>query len=117
MRDEFFPRAEVWFAVEDQLPLGILSLEGTDWLEQLYVLPQAQGRGVGTALIRRSKELRPRGLQLWAFESNTVGCTFYENRGFSAVERTTGQGNEERAPDVRYQWLPETRTPGPLPGR
>ena len=48
MRVDFFPRAEIWFAVdEDDAPLAILSLEGDDWLEQLDVLPRRRGRGSG----------------------------------------------------------------------
>lgn len=107
MRDDFFPRAEIWFAVdEDDAPLGILSLEGDDWLEQLYVLPQAQGQGIARALVEHAKLQRPAGLQLWAFESNAPARAFYEANGFVAVEFTDGAGNEERASDVRYVWTP-----------
>ena len=107
MRDDFFPRAEIWFAVdEDDAPLAILSLEGDDWLEQLYVLPRAQGQGIGRALVEHAKRRRPAGLQLWAFESNAPARAFYEANGFVAVEFTDGAGNEERAPDVRYVWTP-----------
>ena len=107
MRDDFFPRAEVWFAVdEDDTPLGILSLKGDDWLEQLYVLPQAQGQGIGRTLVEHAKLQRPAGLQLWAFASNAPARAFYEANGFVAAEFTDGAGNEERAPDVRYVWTP-----------
>lgn len=107
MRDDFFPRAEIWFAVdEDDTPLAILALEGDDWLEQLYVLPQAQGQGIGRALVEHAKRERPAGLQLWAFASNTPARAFYEANGFVAVESTDGTGNEEQAPDVRYAWAP-----------
>ena len=107
MRDVFFPRAEVWFAVdEDDTALAILALEGDDWLEQLYVLPEAQGRGIGRALVEHAKLQRPAGLQLWAFESNAPARAFYEANGFVAAEFTDGAGNEERAPDVRYAWTP-----------
>ena len=107
MRDDFLPRSESWFAVdEDDAPLALLSLEGDDWLEQLYVLPTAQGRGIGRALIEHAKLRRPAGLQLWAFASNAPARAFYEANGFTAVEFTDGAGNEERAPDVRYRWMP-----------
>ena len=107
MRDEFFGRAEVWFAAgEDDTPLALLALEGADWLEQLYVLPSAQGRGIGRALLEHAKLQRPGGLQLWAFASNTPARRFYESHGFTIAEETDGRGNEERAPDVRYRWMP-----------
>ena len=48
MRDDFMPNAELWFAVdEDDAPLAILALEGDDWLEQLYVLPQRRAAEIG----------------------------------------------------------------------
>jgi GNAT superfamily N-acetyltransferase len=107
MRDDFFPRAELWFAVdEDDAALALLALDGDDWLEQLYVLPDAQGRGIGRALVEHAKLQRPGGLQLWAFQSNAPARAFYEANGFAAAEFTGGEGNEERAPDVRYVWAP-----------
>lgn len=73
MREDFMPRAELWFAVdEDDAPLGLLGLEGDDWLEQLYVLPHAQGRGIGAALLEHAKLQRPAGLQLWAFARSSL---------------------------------------------
>lgn len=106
MRDVFLPHAEVWFAVEDGRVVGLLGLQEPDWLEQLYVVPEAQGLGVGTALVELAKQLRPRGLQLWAFESNTPAHRFYERHGFVVVEHTDGAANEEHAPDRRYVWRP-----------
>jgi GNAT superfamily N-acetyltransferase len=107
MRDHFMPRAELWFAVdEDDAALALLALEGDDWLEQLYVSPPAQGRGIGAALLQHAKVQRPAGLQLWAFASNTVARRFYESHGFVIAEQTDGAGNEEQAPDVRYRWMP-----------
>ncbi len=104
MREVFLPNAEVWFAVEDGRVIGLLGLQGDDWLEQLYVVPEAQGLGVGSALMDLAKQLRPRGLQLWAFESNTPAHRFYEQHGFVVVETTDGATNEEHAPDRRYEW-------------
>ena len=43
---------------------------------------------------------------LWTFEGNHRARRFYEQRGFVAVEFTDGSRNEERTPDVRYQWKP-----------
>jgi len=31
---------------------------------------------------------------------------FYEAHGATAVEFTDGEGNEEKTPDVRYEWKP-----------
>jgi uncharacterized glyoxalase superfamily protein PhnB len=74
-----------------------------DWIDHLYVDPDSTGRGVGSQLVAVAKTLRPSGVHLWTFESNTRARRFYERHGFVAVERTDGD-NEEGAPDVRYQW-------------
>ena len=45
-------------------------------------------------------------MQLWTFQQNARARRFYEERGFRAVEFTDGEGNEEKTPDVRYEWTP-----------
>jgi GNAT superfamily N-acetyltransferase len=74
-----------------------------DWIEQLYVLPEAQGRGVGSALLEIARRTADR-LQLWTFQRNAQARHFYEARGFALVEETDGTGNEEKEPDARYLW-------------
>lgn len=71
------------------------------WLDDLYVAPEAQGRGVGTALIERVLSTHPDGVGLWVFESNVAARSFYARHGFVALERTDGSANEEGAPDIR----------------
>ena len=94
---------DVWAAVEAGRIVGLLVLAG-DWLEQLYLEPDATGRGIGTVLVDHAKQVRPEGLQLWTFESNLGARRFYERHGFVEAERTDGAGNEEGAPDIRYVW-------------
>ena len=74
------------------------------WVDDLYVSPDAQGRGVGTALLREVLAQRPDGVGLWVFESNRPARDFYARHGFVALERTDGSANEERAPDIRLVW-------------
>ena len=69
----------------------------------MYVLPDHQSRGVGGALLdvamAEADELR-----LWTFQRNTPARAFYKSRGFVAIQQTDGAGNEEREPDVLYEW-------------
>ncbi len=74
------------------------------WVDQLYVLPAAQGRGVGGRLLSHAKSRRPDGLGLWVFQSNVLAIDFYTQHGFVIAESTDGAGNEEREPDHRMMW-------------
>ena len=80
----------------------MLVLDGDD-LDWLWVLPEAQGTGIGSALLSHARQQRPGGLALWVFASNAPARRFYERRGWRAVRGTQGD-NEEGAPDVRYVW-------------
>lgn len=75
------------------------------WIDQLYVDPDHQGLGVGSALVDWAKTRSPEQIRLWTFETNTRARSFYEHHGFVTVDRTDGD-NEEGAPDVRYRWTP-----------
>ena len=77
-----------------------------DWLTYLYVHPEAIGTGIGHALFEHVTTLRPDGIQFWVFQQNERARRFYESHGAVAVEFTDGSANEERTPDVRYEWRP-----------
>lgn len=94
---------DVCVAVLDGRVVGYTRATPT-WLDDLYVLPDAQGRGVGSALLDRVLARHPEGIGLWVFESNRPARDFYARHGFVALERTDGSANEERAPDIRLVW-------------
>lgn len=106
IREHVVPNCETWVAVADHAVVGMMVLGDDGWLDQLYLDPAWRGRGVGDRFIALAKRLRPDGLQLWTFQVNGPAQRFYERHGFIAVERTDGAINEEREPDVRYQWHP-----------
>lgn len=105
-RDKVFRACEVWGAFEGGMLLGIIAFrEG--WVDQLYALPGAQRRGIGRALVRIAQS-RYSGLSLWTFQRNELARRFYEALGFLLVEKTNGDGNEEREPDALYRWAKNT---------
>lgn len=104
--DYLVPRLEVWVAESGGRIVGFLGLEGEDMLDQLFIAPATQRSGVGDRLLALAKELRPAGLRLYAFQRNTPARRFYEARGFVAVDFNDGSRNEEKEPDVLYQWTP-----------
>jgi GNAT superfamily N-acetyltransferase len=103
--DIMIPNQTVMVAELEEGVVGFIAIHN-DWVEHLYIAPAHQGLGIGDALLTKAKELRPEGLMLWTFERNHRARTFYEKRGFVAIEFTDGSRNEERTPDVRYQWKP-----------
>ena len=92
-----------WVAVAGDRVVGY-AIVGDGWLQHLYVAPGWQGHGIGSALLDRAKAAEGAGMQLWAFQGNTVARAFYARHGLVEVELTDGQGNEERHPDVRLVW-------------
>ena len=96
-------RQELWIAEGEDGPVGFANVEG-DWLNGLYVAPDAAGSGVGSALLDLVKGIRPNGFCLWVFESNTPAREFYRRRGLLDLERTDGSANMERTPDIKMAW-------------
>jgi GNAT superfamily N-acetyltransferase len=105
IRDVVLCDLQVWVADDGERIIGFAALSG-GLVEHLYVHPQKQNRGVGTALLGLSKHRRPGGLQLWVFQKNVGARRFYERHGFTLVQLTDGHDNEEREPDALYEWSP-----------
>lgn len=102
-REHVYAACTVWGAFESGVLVGIVAFR-KGWIDQLYVLPRAQGQGIGAALLEivRSGE---GDLSLWTFQRNAGARRFYERRGFVVMKHTDGSGNEEHEPDVLYRWV------------
>ena len=83
--------------------VSFLARQGEE-VRLLYTRPDYIGRGAGTQLIEVAKRSGVKALELWCFQANLRARRFYEARGFHAVRFTNGADNEEKTPDVRYQW-------------
>jgi ribosomal protein S18 acetylase RimI-like enzyme len=103
--DRMVPEQETWVAEAVGRIAAVMVLDG-DMVDQLYVSPDNQRRGVGDCLLAHAKQLRPTGLRLYTFQKNTPARRFYEDRGFVAKKFTDGATNMEREPDVLYEWIP-----------
>lgn len=101
-RTQVFSSCQVWGAEKQGKLVGIIAFrEG--WIEQLYVLPDAQGQGLGGDLLAVARAtFTP--LCLWTFQCNRRARRFYELNGFVALRETDGSDNEENEPDVLYRW-------------
>jgi len=94
--------------VYDENGIAGFAALGGDVLSHLYVTPEAFGRGIGSALLAEAKRLRPAGFTFWVFQANERARRFYEAHGCTALRFTDGTGNEERTPDVLYEWRPRS---------
>jgi GNAT superfamily N-acetyltransferase len=83
--------------------LAVSRDEAAAWIDQLYVMPGAEGRGIGSKLLQHAHHHVRRPVRLYTFQENLRARAFYERHGYRALEFTDGQGNEEKCPDVLYE--------------
>ena len=77
------------FLLLDPEPVGIVSVHG-DLIENLYVLPEKQGRGYGSELLAFAAARCAGTPRLWVLNINENARRLYERRGF----RETGNRRE-----------------------
>jgi GNAT superfamily N-acetyltransferase len=102
-RERVFATCQVWGAFDRDVMSGLTAFRD-GWIDQLYVLPGAQGRGVGSALVQVAQRASAR-LRRWTFQKNHAARRFYERRGFVLMRETDGSENEEKEPDALYLWI------------
>ncbi|PSL19581.1 putative acetyltransferase [Shimia abyssi] len=81
----YLPQAETWVACLDGTPVGFVGLMN-NFVGGLFVSPEAQGKGVGQALIAYCLELKG-GLNLDVYALNVRTYEFYNRLGFVETER------------------------------
>ena len=77
------------YMLSDGEPKGIVTVN-ENLIENLYVLPEAQNRGYGTALLQFAVSQCPGVPELWILNNNTDARRLYEKHGF----RLTGISNQ-----------------------
>jgi len=86
---EYFFENESWMAVVNDSPIGFYTLEeknGNAWLENLWVLPEYIGKGIGKSLFLHAAQLsRQRGYQLLQLEADPNAAGFYERMGMHKI--------------------------------
>jgi GNAT superfamily N-acetyltransferase len=105
IRDVLLKRCETAVARRRGTILGFAALHGAV-LDQLYVLPGHYRRGIGRMLLDWAKARSPNRLWLYTFQRNARARAFYESQGFRALTLSDGARNEEKEPDILYEWIP-----------
>jgi ribosomal protein S18 acetylase RimI-like enzyme len=77
-----------WIAVRDAEIIGVVKTSG-EWLDDLWVLRECRGYGVGQRLLARGEgEIAARGhatLRLRVVQSNTAAIDFYRHHGWETA--------------------------------
>ena len=90
---------QAWVAVEDGEVAGFVILvaePGYLLLENVAVLPAAQGRGIGARLLAfaegHARSLRLNEIRLYTNEMMTENLTYYPRHGYTETHRTQQDG-------------------------
>jgi putative acetyltransferase len=83
--ERWLPAAATTIYEIDGRVVGFISLVDTE-VGAVFVDPDHQGRGIGSALMDHARASRP-FLELDVFEANTIGRGFYRVYGFRLVDR------------------------------
>jgi len=93
---QYFRENESWAAVLDEDPIGFYTLQEKDgkaWIENLWVLPEHIGRGVGKKLFLHAAELfRRRGYRVLQLEADPNAVGFYEKMGMHKIGECHSEG-------------------------
>ena len=82
--------------------VGFLALE-KHIIQGLYIKKDFQRFGFGQAAIKFAQK-QFKELRLWVFQSNIGAQKFYQRLGFQIVEKSDGEDNDYRLPDIFYCW-------------
>jgi GNAT superfamily N-acetyltransferase len=86
---EYFQANESWAADMDGKPVAFYTLldkEGIAWLDNLFVMPEYIGKGIGRMLFQHGVEVaRLRGFQIFQLEADPNAVGFYKRMGMYEI--------------------------------
>lgn len=87
LREKMEKGSRVYMLLADGVPMGVVSVTGS-LIEDLYVLPEGQNRGYGTALLRHAIAQCAGTPTLWILENNHRAARLYRRMGFCETGRS-----------------------------
>lgn len=93
---------KIWVVELENRPVGFMAMN-RDFVDQLYIDPDFQRRGIGRSLLDFARVQSPDHLWLYTLQVNANACAFYEKNGFVA-EKFGVSPPPESEPDVEYHW-------------
>jgi putative acetyltransferase len=101
-RGELVPNAAIMVAEQAGEMVGFVTIDATNYLDQLVVAPVHWGSELGNMLVNEAKRLSPDRITLLVNTDNTRAIRFYERNGFAHagddVNPTSGK------PVLRMEW-------------
>lgn len=110
IREKLIPSGQLTVAVVGGVVVGFVAVSRSSecsWIDHLYVIPAYIRCGIGTALLDNIKQELPPPIRLYTFQGNEVAQRFYEHHGFKVIDYSDGTTNEEKCPDILYEWQPK----------
>lgn len=101
------PSGGVTVAEVEGKVVGAMATQQTgaiSWINQMAVDPAWVGKRTGSRLLAHALQTLPLPIRLYTFQANSGARRFYVRHGFVAIELSDGQNNEERCPDVLYEF-------------
>jgi putative acetyltransferase len=93
MRNIYIPSSDTFVYSENGTVKGFISMNG-ETIAALFVIPQEQGKSIGSKLIDKAKSLK-NNLNLAVYRENSASVRFYQKAGFlvsgERVDAHTGQ--------------------------
>jgi GNAT superfamily N-acetyltransferase len=91
----------LWVPEANGAPAGVLGLF-PNFVDKLFVTPEWQCGGIGTALLDFAKSIYSTHLELRCAQENHAACRFYEKCGFRPkVHRIADRPS---IPEIVYRW-------------
>jgi len=101
-RNHVLKENKLWVVEMDHCPVAFMAMMD-EFIDQLYVHPDYQNRGIGKALLDWARQLSPEHVWLYTLQINLNARAFYEKNGFIA-ENFGISPPPESEPDVEYHW-------------
>ena len=101
-RDHILKNNKVWVVETNKRPIAFMAMEN-EFIDQLYIHPDYQQRGIGKALLDFASRQSPEHVWLYTLQINVNARAFYEKCGFVA-EKFGISPAPESEPDVEYHW-------------
>src|ERR1051325_2085691 len=94
-RPEYFVENESWAALDNEKSIGFYTLQdknGNAWIENLFVLPEFIGKGIGKMLFQHAVEIsHQRGYKVLQLEADPNAMGFYQKMGMYQIGERRSQ--------------------------